>query len=228
MSDRARGSSPPPPERPADEGPASLPRWQDLEELLGRHLSPIIVQGVLARVGGAGPRGAALTQNRVAELMPHVESALRLFADPPRLPQALRELEAFARRGSVTESVVAIAQERDVGEARARTRLLCDHAGARPFVAQRAVTIVSELARNIFKYAARGRVELAVTDRVLRVVALDEGPGIADLEEILAGRYKSRTGLGKGLTGARRLADAFDVRTGPNGTRVEVSIDLLG
>lgn len=211
-----------------DEGPKGLPRWQDIEALLGRYLSPIIVQGITARLGAGASRGAALTPERLSELVPHLEQALRLFADPARLATALRELETLVGRGAVTESVVVVAQERDVGEARACARLLCEQAGASPFVAQRAVTIVSELARNIFKYASPGRVEFTVVDRALRVIAVDTGPGIAQIDEILAGRYKSRTGLGKGLTGVRRLADAFDVQTGPSGTRVEAKIDLRG
>jgi serine/threonine-protein kinase RsbT len=228
MTDISRGSTVTP--EPAADEPATpeQPRWQDLEDLLGRHLSPISVQGLFARIGGAGAPTAVLTQTEITELMPQLESALRLFTKPLLLPTALRELEAFAKRGVVTEGIVPIAQERDVGEARARTRMLCDHAGARPFATQRAVTIVSELARNIFKYAARGRVELSVAERRLHIVAFDNGPGIPHLDEVLAGRYKSRTGLGKGLTGVRRLADSFDAQTGPTGTRVEAVVDLRG
>jgi serine/threonine-protein kinase RsbT len=220
---------PPPPGRPSEgTGLREQPQWHELEELLGRYLSPIIVQGIFVRLGGAGLHTAAISRTKLSELLPHLESALRLFVDPSRQAAAQRELEAFTRRGVVTESVVSIAFERDISEARAHARLLCDHAEARAFVSQRAVTIVSELARNIFKYAGAGRIELAVNDRILRVAAVDEGPGIANLEEVLAGRYKSRTGLGKGLTGVRRLADGFDVRTGHGGTRVEVVVDLKG
>ncbi|HEU4538803.1 MAG TPA: ATP-binding protein [Polyangiaceae bacterium] len=229
MTDRSPGTLPPPPGRPTEGARLrEQPQWRELEELLGRYLSPIIVQGIFTRLGGAGLHTATITRTKLSELLPHLDSALRLFVDPSRQAAAQRELEAFTRRGVITESMVSIALERDIGEARAHARLLCDHAEARPFVAQRAVTIVSELARNIFKYAGSGRIELAVTDRILRVVAADEGPGIPHVEEVLAGRYKSRTGLGKGLTGVRRLADGFDVRTGPSGTRVEAVVDLKG
>ncbi|HEU4407387.1 MAG TPA: ATP-binding protein [Polyangiaceae bacterium] len=228
MTDRPRGPTQPPDRAGSEPAPVGLPRWQDLEAVLGRYLSPIIVQGVAARFGGNGPRSAPLSPERLAEVLPHLEAALRLFAAPGQLAAALRELEAFWGRGALTESVVAIVQERDVGEARACARLLCEQAGANDFVAQRAVTIVSELARNIFKYASPGRVEFTVADRALRIVALDAGAGIAHLDDILAGRYKSRTGLGKGLTGVRRLADTFEVRTGPTGTRVEVTLNLRG
>ena len=37
--------------------------------------------------------------------------------------------------------------------------------------------------------------------------------GIANLEEILAGRYRSETGLGMGIIGTKRLMDEFDIET---------------
>jgi anti-sigma regulatory factor (Ser/Thr protein kinase) len=39
----------------------------------------------------------------------------------------------------------------------------------------------------------------------------DRGPGIARLAEVLAGRYRSATGMGVGIIGTRRLMDAFTV-----------------
>ena len=55
---------------------------------------------------------------------------------------------------------------------------------------------------------ARGR-------RGVRVVARDEGPGIADLERALTDGYTTGGGLGLGLPGARRLVDEFDIETAP-------------
>ena len=43
----------------------------------------------------------------------------------------------------------------------------------------------------------------------------DRGPGIADLQAVLAGSHKSATGMGIGLLGARRLMDAFDITSKP-------------
>ena len=37
----------------------------------------------------------------------------------------------------------------------------------------------------------------------------DRGPGILDLKRILNGTYKSKTGMGLGIVGARRLMDGF-------------------
>jgi anti-sigma regulatory factor (Ser/Thr protein kinase) len=44
-------------------------------------------------------------------------------------------------------------------------------------------------------------------------VAADRGPGIADIEAVLGGRYRSRTGMGIGLLGVRRLMDSCDIQS---------------
>jgi serine/threonine-protein kinase RsbT len=58
------------------------------------------------------------------------------------------------------------------------------------------------------------------------VTASDRGNGIAQLDDILAGRYRSKSGLGKGLSGVRKIADRFDVHSAPTGTRVEAEVEL--
>jgi signal transduction histidine kinase/CheY-like chemotaxis protein len=91
----------------------------------------------------------------------------------------------------------------------------------------RIATAVSEIARNAFEYADSGRVEYFV-DRDgasaeasrLRIVISDHGKGIPQLDAIWAGTYKSRTGMGLGIIGARRLLDTLDVETSDRGTVV--------
>jgi signal transduction histidine kinase len=43
--------------------------------------------------------------------------------------------------------------------------------------------------------------------------AKDHGPGIRDLPAVLEGRYRSQTGMGIGITGARRLMDYFHIES---------------
>ncbi len=78
-------------------------------------------------------------------------------------------------------------------------------------------TAISEVARNIAKYAGRGEVRLGVTHRngrpALVVQAVDEGPGIADLERALEDGFSTSSGLGLGLPGARRLMDDFELES---------------
>ncbi len=75
-------------------------------------------------------------------------------------------------------------------------------------------TAVSEIARNIVRFAGVGEivVELLQEPRPgVRVVARDTGPGILDVEQALTDGYSSYDGLGLGLPGARRLMDEFAV-----------------
>ena len=89
------------------------------------------------------------------------------------------------------------------------------------------ITAASELARNTLVYGGGGHAELEhVTNgrrTGVRVRFVDEGPGIVDVERALTDGFSTGSGLGLGLSGARRLVDEFDLDTKPNeGTRVTV------
>ncbi|MGV7210522.1 anti-sigma regulatory factor [Oxalobacteraceae bacterium A2-2] len=79
------------------------------------------------------------------------------------------------------------------------------------------VTAASELARNTIKYGGGGKVLMVTLDdglrRGLRLVFVDDGPGIADVQLALRDGYTSGGGLGLGLGGAKRLVDDFDIDT---------------
>jgi signal transduction histidine kinase len=84
-------------------------------------------------------------------------------------------------------------------------------------------TAVSEITRNAFEYAGGGRIELAIDEAQgpSFVVAIkDNGPGIADLDLILMGQFQSKTGMGLGIIGAKRLMERFEIETKPNGGTV--------
>lgn len=87
-------------------------------------------------------------------------------------------------------------------------------------------TAVSELARNIVKYAIRGVVTVRVLDgaRVgVEVVVNDDGPGIEDTGRALEDRFSTGGTLGLGLPGVRRMMDEFAIDSRPGvGTRVTV------
>ncbi len=88
----------------------------------------------------------------------------------------------------------------------------------------RLATAVSEIVRNAFRYAGHGTVHFEVdaeaSPQRLIVRVEDQGPGIANLDDILTGRYRSSTGMGMGITGARRLMDRFSIDSDRTGTRV--------
>ena len=119
---------------------------------------------------------------------------------------------------------LSIRDEQDVVFARQRTRQIAAMLGFDTTDQARLATAVSEIARNAFLYAGGGRatfqVEGARAPQLLTIRVADVGPGIARLDDVLAGRYASETGLGLGLVGARRLMDVFDVVSTPSGTTI--------
>jgi serine/threonine-protein kinase RsbT len=121
---------------------------------------------------------------------------------------------------------ITIESDADVVTARQRARALAVDLDMPSTDQTLLATAISEIARNITAYAVRGEVliDLVRDDngrRGIRVVAVDEGPGIEDLERALTDGYTTGGGLGLGLPGARRLVDEFDIQTAPGeGTRV--------
>lgn len=121
--------------------------------------------------------------------------------------------------------------EQDVVLARQRAREIAELLGFDHSEQIRLATATSEMARNAFRYARSGRVEFLL-DRdpppKLTIRISDSGPGITNLNEILDGRYRSSTGLGKGILGTRRLMDFFDIQTDGSGTVIEMSKLISG
>jgi signal transduction histidine kinase len=121
---------------------------------------------------------------------------------------------------------IQLRRAEDVVLARRRARQLAEHLGLEPQEQVRLATAVSEVARNAVQYAGGGwaHFELHTAKESLLVVRVeDRGPGIPHLEAVLGGTYRSSSGLGVGLMGARRLADRFDIESTPGqGTRVEL------
>jgi signal transduction histidine kinase len=110
-----------------------------------------------------------------------------------------------------------VEHEDDIVTVRQRVRRLAERLGFEVQDQTRIATAVSEIARNAYGYAGGGRVEYGLDQGVdgqfLAIRISDKGPGIADLDAILQGRYRSTTGLGIGITGSRRLMDRFEIET---------------
>jgi serine/threonine-protein kinase RsbT len=90
------------------------------------------------------------------------------------------------------------------------------------------VTAASELARNALDYGGGGKVRLEALNnemrRGLKLTFVDEGPGIADLEQALKDGFSTGSGMGLGLSGAKRLANEFEIDSAPGrGTKVTIT-----
>lgn len=114
---------------------------------------------------------------------------------------------------------VNVRRERDTVDARQRARQIARVLGFDAQDQTRISTAVSEIARNAFNYAGGGKVEYLIegttAPQLFMIRISDKGPGIADLDAILAGRYESSTGMGLGITGARRLMDQCQIESDP-------------
>lgn len=167
-------------------------------------------------------RASGLTRQRAEERLQHHRAVDRALADRTASP-------AGRPPGGAPALVLAIPilREIDILTARTETLSLAQRAGASVLMRTRAATVVSELARNIFRYAGEGTIRLVVTNGQLEILAEDKGPGIPDVEQVLGGGYESKTGMGMGLVGSKKIADQFEVRSAlGEGTCVRALIAL--
>jgi serine/threonine-protein kinase RsbT len=79
------------------------------------------------------------------------------------------------------------------------------------------VTAVSEIARNTLIYGLGGDARVDVLENEGRlgisVAFIDQGPGIANLDQALTDGYTSGNGLGLGLSGSKRLVHEFIINS---------------
>jgi serine/threonine-protein kinase RsbT len=204
--------------------------YQQLIAILTRYMSGVNAHSVVGRaVRHAGVSPENLSPRDIETLMPTLDRGIRLFVEATRQQQLWGEIEGLSGRKEVPSHTVNIRSEQDISQARVLAKAMCENARARSFVTQKVATVVSELARNIVSYTQGGSIELVLSSdgssRIL-VRASDTGPGIANLDEVLSGRYRSSTGLGRGLLGVKRLSDRFNIRTSRSGTHVEAEVNL--
>ena len=204
-----------------------------LAQLLQKYLSPINAKGTLSRaLGDMQLTAERLEPVHLPRLLGRLEPAVKLFVSSSEFrifQQAVQQLQYAPRSGpGPAMRHIAVVNERDIAEVLMVVRELCRTATVKSFVMQTTLTVVSELARNIVSYTPGGYIELGLegTPPRLKVVAADTGPGIPNLNEIFSGRYRSKTGLGRGLIGVKQLAAKFDIQTGPRGTTVSLEFRL--
>jgi serine/threonine-protein kinase RsbT len=135
------------------------------------------------------------------------------------------------------ERRVSVQSEEDIVRARSLARDLAKRLGFGLVDQSRIATAVSELTRNVVRYATDGRGEVFI--RVLsapptaeprapgrsgiEIVVADDGPGIADVAQAMREGFTSGTGMGMGLPGTRRLMDEMHIESAPGqGTTVTV------
>lgn len=118
--------------------------------------------------------------------------------------------------------------DEDVVRLRQLVRELMIAAGFSLIEQTKMITAASELARNTLRYGGGGE---AYVEKLLNgmrkgigLTFIDHGPGIVDIAKALTDGYTTGGGMGLGLSGAKRLADEFELDSAPGqGTTVKIS-----
>jgi serine/threonine-protein kinase RsbT len=90
------------------------------------------------------------------------------------------------------------------------------------------VTAASEIGRNTVDYGGGGELRIEVLRdgqrRGVRLTFVDQGPGIADIALAMKDGYTTGSGLGLGLSGAKRLSNEFNITSSPGrGTAITLA-----
>ncbi|APH06565.1 anti-sigma regulatory factor [Bacillus weihaiensis] len=113
------------------------------------------------------------------------------------------------------QSCVKIVTEWDIVAARQLGRNVAKELGFGTVDQARITTAISELARNIYLYAGQGEMRIErISDlgkNGLKIIAIDNGPGIPDIRKVMEDGFSTSGGLGAGLPGVKRLMDEFDI-----------------
>ena len=130
---------------------------------------------------------------------------------------------------AVTRSdTLPLRNEQDIVLARQAVRRFTQELGFGIVDQTKMVTAASELARNALIYGKGGTLQwemlLDGVRKGLRLHFVDQGPGIADMKLAMTDGWTSGTGMGLGLSGAKRLVNEFEIESNPGkGTRVSIT-----
>ncbi len=122
---------------------------------------------------------------------------------------------------------VPLRKQEDVVFVRQQVRSLALELGFSLIDQTKVVTAASELARNTVVHGGGGHALLETLEdhgrRGLRLAFVDSGPGIADTAKAMQDGFTTGTGLGLGLSGAKRLSSEFAIESQLGiGTRVTI------
>ena len=106
--------------------------------------------------------------------------------------------------------------------------------GLPPKLIRRIAVASYELEMNQVVHSVGGTIAIRLTPRQVEIIAIDNGPGIRDIEQALEEGYSTATewvrslgfGAGMGLPNARRVSDDFEISAGSHGTSVRCRFTL--
>lgn len=119
---------------------------------------------------------------------------------------------------------VPITDASSVGEARRRGLLLADRLGFDAVRSGEFGLLITEVSRNILLHGGGGQTIMLGARNgqgaVGRILALDSGPGIADMAKAMSDGFSTGGTMGGGMGAMRRIATSIEVFSGKSGTIV--------
>lgn len=123
---------------------------------------------------------------------------------------------------------IPITDDSSVGEVRRSAMLAGQRLDFNETRAGELALVATEVSRNVLLHGRGGQVILAGLKQpgsnVARILAMDSGPGIADVGKALADGYSTAGTMGGGMGAMKRMASALEVFTGPTGTVVMLEV----
>jgi anti-sigma regulatory factor (Ser/Thr protein kinase) len=125
---------------------------------------------------------------------------------------------------------VPITDESSVGEARRKALLIAQRLGFDETRCGEVALLATESSRNALIHGGGGQVVIsAMQDEghaVARVLAMDQGAGIANIAEAMTDGYSSAGTMGAGMGAMKRIATVLEVFTGKHGTIVLLEVGV--
>jgi anti-sigma regulatory factor (Ser/Thr protein kinase) len=117
---------------------------------------------------------------------------------------------------------ISVEDPSQVAEARRTARTLAANLGFDPVRVEQIAIVATEASTNLLKHAGKGEILLCSTEEDgaigsmgLEVIALDRGPGMADIERCLRDGYTTAKTAGEGLGAIVRLSMESDIYSVP-------------
>ncbi|WP_267427729.1 ATP-binding SpoIIE family protein phosphatase [Methylobacterium sp. GC_Met_2] len=114
---------------------------------------------------------------------------------------------------------VTVTEASQVAEARRRATGVAQDLGFDQIADGRVAIVATELATNLVKYATGGEMLIGTfedeTGAGVEILALDRGPGVADIAGALRDGHSTGGSPGTGLGAVRRQSQTFDIATWP-------------
>lgn len=124
------------------------------------------------------------------------------------------------------EKRVSLLDHDDIGTAILESKAIAEAVGFNEKEIVLISTVVSELSTNIIRYAKNGEIIVKIIHDLgrdgLEIIALDEGPGIPNIEEAMKDNFSTTlNSLGLGLSSVKRIMDYFKIESAINkGTKI--------